>query len=126
MNAVMRAISAWEQRPFEFGKTDCCQFCDFVVHELTGKHVIPWAYSDEGEANAILEKHDGLEGAVTSVLGVPSQDMSRGDVVLWNLLDLQGLGIYLGFEKVAVIDAKSGRLHEIPSDYVDASWSCPV
>ena len=88
---------------------------------MTGKHVIPWAYSGEGGADAILAQHGGLEGAVTSVLGEPAEELKPGCVVLWRIVDDVGLGISIGFDKIVVL-TKGGRLHELSADYVDVAW----
>ena len=121
MNPVVRAIAAWKERGFDYGTTDCCQFCDFVVHQLTGDHKIPWTYSGEDEANKIMGEHGGLEGAVTSVLGEPINNPQAGNVVMWEVKGLQGLGIYLGFDLVATVLDQKG-LCEIPFRYVIRSW----
>ena len=124
MNRVIRAIALWKQRPFEYGSTDCCQFCDFVVHELTGVHRIPWRYSTEEQVVEILTRRGSLGGAVDFCLGKPAKTIAPGNVCLWTIMGLTGIGIAVSASHVAVIDASSGRLHEISADFVDRSWSC--
>lgn len=70
--------------PFEYGKTDCCQFvadCIEAVEPLYGDLAAPFRYGSKREAAAILRKHGGLEGLVTSILGDPDEGVPQSGFV---------------------------------------------
>lgn len=78
---IADVIHKYQALPFRYGN-DCCAFVGDCLAELTGKNP-NYDYSTEAEAEALIEKHGGLEGAITSVLGPPIADTPRdGDVVL--------------------------------------------
>ena len=81
---VYDVIRDYSSRPFQYGD-DCCQFVNDVVRSLTGKHLASaFRYKDEKTANAILDKHGGLEGLLTHVLGEP---VNEGRVCLSRMSD---------------------------------------
>src|SRR6478609_10109074 len=99
-------IAEHAERPFAWGKDDCCLFVARVwdamndtSHELT----LQIAYHDEPSALAFIESHGDLKSAVTAFLGEPIEARAtRGDAVMINGgLDM-AMGICLGSEVVAM------------------------
>lgn len=74
-----------EDRPFEWGKSDCCKFAARCVNAIVGTDPSErWQYADEFGAGRILRQYGGVEGIATFVFGEPKDAMSanRGDVVM--------------------------------------------
>lgn len=64
--------------PFEYGKTDCCQFVADCIREATGRDVAaPFRYANLRQARELLRRHGGLEGLATHVLGAPDEGVPR-------------------------------------------------
>jgi len=66
--------------PFEYGKSDCCQFvadCIEAIEPRYGDLAAPFRYGSKREAASILRKHGGLEGLVTLILGEPDEGVPR-------------------------------------------------
>lgn len=78
--------------PFEYGRTDCCQFVSACVEELTGQaHATSFPYTDQAGAEALLEKHGGLEGLMTHVFGEPVRTPQNGYVAMIAQPELVGI-----------------------------------
>ena len=105
-NAAIEAVSEWGDRELVWGKTDCCQFADFVVEKLTGHRYIHWSYTSELGAAKILVEHGGLAGAVTHAMErepVEPADLKIGAVTEIDCEGPNALGIYVGYGVVSAI-----------------------
>lgn len=69
---------AWPARSWVWGQTDCCQFTRDIVTRLHGRDPMAEfpAYTSEDEALACMP--NGLQDAVTCVLGIPSHTHEIG------------------------------------------------
>ncbi len=80
---LLTVLNKWQKRPFEYGNADCAHFANFVLSELTGRDYLNgFKYSNETEADEIIEANGSLRACVERVLGEPSETTKTGDVVL--------------------------------------------
>lgn len=83
--ALLRVVTDWRARPFEYGAVDCCQFARAVVREITGDDLgAEWQYATEQEAREIIDRHGSLSALVTHYLGesVSAEKLRIGDICL--------------------------------------------
>lgn len=96
---LLRVAADWQDRPFRYGVADCCQFARQLVREMTGQdYGAEWSYSSEAEAQAIIDRHGGLEPLISSYLG-PAVDPSAlriGDLCLVTAPNFEMMGARSG------------------------------
>ena len=104
-------IQEWSEKPFAYGTADCCQFAGALVEAFHGYNPMArFAYSDEADAQGILDAYGSLGAAMRSVLGepIPVDSAMDGDALL--LVDKAGRE-FAG----VVVDGKAAiRLKEQP------------
>lgn len=88
----------YENRPFEWGKADCCLFAADAVLAMTGvDHAADFRgrYTTEIGAKRLLLKKGSLETFLDSeLMAIPVDYVQRGDVVLIQTDTGPTLGIY--------------------------------
>ena len=125
------ALAAAADRPFEFGKHDCCLAVADVVLAITGTDLAADFRGYEGKraALAILKKHGGVIGiaeAMAARLGiaeVPPGLAQRGDVVI--VKDEQGrdtLAIIDPTGRSALAAARAGGWGTRPVGCIARAW----
>jgi hypothetical protein len=111
-----------DDRPFEWGASDCCKFAARCVGAIVGKDPSErWQYADEFGAGRILRQYGGVEGIATFVFG-PEKDplrAGRGDVVLVEA-PRRMLGVCLGH--IVAVQAEHG-VEFVPLSGVLKAWS---
>ena len=115
-----------QNMPFAWGSNDCMAFVAYAVEALTGEQLFAeyGGYTDEAEANAMLEANGGIEGILTVVLGQPSTRgmmAKRGDVVLLNLPNPTAGIVDDTGQRIALV-SKSGLLR-CKLEKAKLSWS---
>jgi len=97
LDALHETLDEMRGREFAWGTIDCCQFTARYVARRTGTN---WAdeyrYTNEAEANDMLEAAGGIDRIVTAALGAPCADAEPGDVVLCRLGECYPLGVFNG------------------------------
>jgi len=119
--SIAKAVQSWRVRPFEYGTSDCCAFCEHVVKAMTGQSYLP-AYTDP---NAILTALGGLEGAVSASLGHgPSElsDLKAGDLALLRVFDEESLGIVVD-DAHAVTLFQDGMPRYLSMAFAEKGWN---
>lgn len=115
------AIEAARERPFSWGKQDCCMFAAGVVRDLTGKDLAaPFrdAYAGRDEAGLLLAELGGVEALATAFLGEPLPGPAfaqRGDVVMVQTDEGPALGICDG--AAAWFPGPRGLVHRPMGDW---------
>jgi hypothetical protein len=74
-----------EDRPFEWGKSDCCKFAARCIKAMVGKDPSErWQYADEYGAGRVLRKYGGVDGVATFLFGPSKEPLTsnRGDLVM--------------------------------------------
>ncbi len=96
-------LAAGRQRPFEWGRHDCCLFAADVVAAMTGTDYAAefrGRYRSAGGAKRALTRYGAgsLETTLTAKLGAPVAPRlaRRGDVLLLDTEDGPALGICAG------------------------------
>ena len=87
---IGQVLSEWSNKPFVYGRSDCCQFAGAVIEDRSGKNPMSrFAYDDEAEAYDIIAHFGSLEAAVTHVLGksIDVADSEDGAVLLAVMAD---------------------------------------
>ncbi len=81
---IAQVIERFQDEPFEWGHSDCCQFVGECIAAVTGENLaLLVEYADEAEALAMIEDAGGLDVVVSSVLGDPvAPPASDNDVVM--------------------------------------------
>lgn len=85
-------------KPLEWGKTDCITLAIDWIERATGKRVWDVTWTNEQEANALLESLGGIREAITSVLGDEIDDpwlAERGSIALVPTRDSFAAGVVL-------------------------------
>lgn len=119
-------IEAGRARRFERGVWDCVLFAADCVRAMTGEDPAAWArdlYTTKLQALRILHERGGMAGVVTGALGAPLMKPSmaqRGDVVLFDWNDGEGLGVVVG--GTAAVPAAEGGLHFAPMKFWKRAW----
>tara|TARA_Y100000593_G_C4242480_1_gene302881 strand:- start:633 stop:1031 length:399 start_codon:yes stop_codon:yes gene_type:complete len=120
---VLEALNDWEKTDFHYGRSDCCQFAGFITERLTGKNYLSqFSYEGKAEADALIEKHNGLGNLIDSLLGesVSIEDLNDGNPVLMKLPIVgELLGIWLGNVGVGVTE--KGLVRVLPA-YCVRGW----
>ncbi len=122
-NRVDQVIAAWPQRQFQWGVTDCCAFCNFVLEQTVGYRYLP-VYQSSAEAEQIIAEHGSLPNAVDAYLGFPRCDveaLTAGDVCYCEILGNEGIGIMMSDGRVAIVFEASG-LRALSSDFIVYGW----
>ena len=103
---------------FSYGTNDCGKFCAGWARECGVE--LPFDWADEGEAQALIEAHGGIDAAVSSVLGdpIPVNHALKGDIM--QAKD-DSLGICVGAKVATPTD---GGLRLVPRGYYVRAWSC--
>ena len=125
IDAVMDAIIGWQERPFTYGESDCCQFVGHVYAIANGRDYLPYAYHSESEAAELLAKYGGLGSLVSSVLEkchVAPRWLRAGDLALCDTNDSETLGIVLSSGVVVTVRAPDGKLAFLPKDAINYGW----
>ncbi len=119
-------IEAARGRAFERGRWDCMLFAADCVLAMTGEDPAAWArdlYGTKLEALRILRERGGIENVIAEAGGVPLASpklAQRGDIVLFNWNDGEGLGVVLGDK--AAVPAAEGGLHYAPMKLWLRAW----
>lgn len=95
VRAVSDKVSALK---FEWGVMDCCQVAREMYRTYNGVDPAPdLVYGSEDEAKAIIEKHGGLSGLITHILGpaIPTDEALTGDILR---LELPHVGEIIGIK----------------------------
>ena len=97
---IGHVIHEWADRPFEYGRFDCCQFAGEVIAAQTGENPMHRLhYTSEREAYRIINQYGSLEKAMRHFLGEPIAvaDAKHGDVLLIDTDQGEASGVvYLG------------------------------
>lgn len=119
---IERIIEEWQDRPFEWGVTDCCQFVSACVEELTGEDFVSLVlYENHDEAIEQIDAAGGLDLLVSSVLGDPEEREPRdNDVVIVTCNGEQILGFV--WNGVVILRTEQG-LVDWPIDSVELVWA---
>ncbi len=131
---VRMVINKHCDKPFQYGKWDCCQFINDVAIAIRGVDFSTRFPSYKGIDNAsvLLEEHGGVEGIATMCLGKPSMEqrtmeglrkLSVGDCVSVYIHPLIGLllGIWDGTDGVFI--KTDGGVIRINDSHVSKAWS---
>ena len=90
------------ERPFAWGKDDCCLFVVRAVDAMTDSQLeatLGELYQDEAGALQLIQTRGDLKGAVSEFLGSPvSERAKRCDVVLFEGGTGHAVGICFGAE----------------------------
>lgn len=116
--SIAEAVRTWRIRPFEYGSSDCCAFCNHVVEAMTGKSYLP-EYTDH---ESLLKRYGGLSGAVTRYVGTPTSDLRPGDLALVSVLEQESLGVVVD-ESHVITMFEDGMPRFLSRAFVDHGWS---
>ena len=121
---VRQAIRDWRLRPFARGTADCCAFADHVVSSITGETYIPEYFTD-AEAQALIDEHGGLVGAVTHWFErMPEDDRAAlevGDVVYIVVGGHEAIGVLASDQRVATV-LEDGSLRMVSDAFIECGW----
>lgn len=116
-------------RKFQWGEHDCVLFAARMVDTITGSELVRriqtlHPYQDAKSAAEHIKSAGGLRAIVTSYLGepVPPAHLSTGDVVLFDQLGHETLGIHDG---VNVIGPGLSKLERVSHAAVVCGWKVP-
>jgi hypothetical protein len=117
-------VQAWQNRPFEYGSTDCLQFladCLLAVRGVDYRDRFP-VYSSELGAGRILIRHGGLCGLITSVLGPPrlAREAKPGDAIAGLFCKQLTAGVCVGGRGITT---GPDGLIRVPLEAALYSWS---
>lgn len=120
---LVQTIEAAKQRPFSWGKFDCCVFAAECVKAQTGvDHLSEFRgrYSTKLGAHRLLKSHGGIEAILDKKFKRVKCDtqISRGDLVLFNSPD----GVTLGVMFNAVWAPTNNGVAAVNCEIL-ASWS---
>lgn len=97
VSRLMDVLNEHAQDEFEYGIHDCCKFAAMVVEAMTGVNFSKdFSYSGEDEATTLMEKHGGVGGIATKLLGKGGPRFRRGDIVMADIGEGDALGICVG------------------------------
>ena len=123
--AVVGAILEWQERPFVYGESDCCQFVHHVYARASKHSFEPRAYQGEGEAAMLLAEFGGLAPAVNQVLErchVARRWLRAGDLALCRVGDEETLGILLPSGVVVTVRKPDGKFTFLPQEAIECGW----
>lgn len=104
-HTVAQYIEAVKDRPFEWGRWDCCQFVAEWIKEATGtdyRDQFP-KYTGESDAREIIGSSGGLVSLVSSCLArIHPAHARKGDIVLSRDESGAALGICIGVQSAHV------------------------
>jgi len=127
----------WTTRLYEFvydptnatiawGTNDCVMFAANCARHITDQDPLEFTnetWSDESEAQEVLDRMGGLFAAVCSVLGPPIDNplmAQRGDVALVEVSNTSFLAVHLGDR--LVVPSKEQGLIEIKVSHARCVW----
>ena len=110
---LLAGIDACHDRPFEWGRWDCCLFAADLVRLMTGwdpAEVLRGMYRTEVGAMRLAEGRGGMRCMVTGLLDIEPKEpmlLRRGDVALLRPLSamkIEQLGVCVGDAAVVASD----------------------
>lgn len=122
---VVGAILEWQERPFVYGESDCCQFVHYVYERATEQNFEPHAYQSECEAAQLLTQFGGLAAAVNQVLErchVAREWLRAGDLALCRNGEEETLGILLPSGVVVTVRKPDGKFTFFPKEAIECGW----
>ncbi len=124
MVLISDLVHEYPARRIDYKRADCARFAAYIVERLTGDNPIPWAYSSQKEAEAILAEHGGLVRAVSAVMGKlrPTKVLEPGDPVIYRFPGVVGLGVVDDEKRFAFILHEKGSVVRIPLGYCVGGW----
>jgi len=117
---MREVIDKFAGLPFRYG-LDCCTFAGECVESVTGTNPMDvLLYEGKSEADAIIKRYGGLEGAMRHILGEPYDGHKDGDVCLIDANDGTHAAavIYLG----RVVARVKGGLMDYPLSRALMVW----
>lgn len=79
LSALRETLLKYQEVPFIWGETDCCQFVNDYHEALTGER-FDFDYLSEMQAKRLLVEHGGVQGLLTELLGEPGE-LKTGAIV---------------------------------------------
>ena len=135
----MNKLGNWEQnladfleesanKPFEWGKWDCCKFSDSAIKAMTGKTVIPKSlkWSNEEEAKKAIKSYGGstlLKAMIKACKAKKLKEVDlayvkKGDLVVYKE-ESQLVGISIGYN---IVSPSSDGLSFKNNDLAIKAW----
>lgn len=128
-DAVGRTLALWRSTPFQWGQRDCMLSVGDYIASRGGKDVtglFRGSYSDEAGALAHMAAYGGACGLVDLTGVRETAEPRRGDVLVVDVGDGQGVGALCTGDGVAmrlergVIEVTTRFIH------ITKAWSCPL
>ena len=110
---LLAGIDACHDRPFAWGRWDCCLFAADLVQAMTGwdpAEVLRGTYRTERGAIIVTANHGGIKRMISDLLDTQPQSpptLGRGDVVLLHplaLMKMEQIGVCTGDAAVVASD----------------------
>lgn len=125
VESIVEAVSAWQERPFVYGESDCCQFVSFVYKQSGDHNFMPHSYHGRREAELLLAQYGSLSSAVSSVLDrchVRCDWLREGDLALCIDNNVETLGIVMSSKVIVTIRGSDGKINFLPWNSTVCGW----
>ena len=125
VESIVEAVLTWQERPFVYGESDCCQFVSFVYKQSGDHNYMPHSYQGRHEADLLLAQYGSLSNAVNSALDrchVRLDWLREGDLALCTDNDVETLGIVMSSKVVVTIRSSDGKLKFLPWESIECGW----
>jgi hypothetical protein len=117
---LLAFMATVHETPFEWGAHDCANFVNGAIEAMTGERIkLPFTWSSEADADAVLDRYGGLDDAVSAFLGSPCQTFGAGAIAYAVVGSTELLAVHDGTNFVA--HGLNG-LRKIPERCVRATW----
>lgn len=112
---------------FEWGSHDCLRFVAGAVQSITNVNFFPpdIEYSNQEEANEILNSRGGIVNVISEALGTPHSNYrkaGRGDVVIFKNLNRLVTGVVDDGGK-RIVTITSNGFGKFPLNNIEYIWS---
>jgi len=121
MTDLFNVLQRHASKEFNYGDEDCCQFIRDCVKAYHGKdYGSEFTYSGEDGAQELLDKHGGLTGLLTHILGEPYEGCKTGDVVVCEMYNGKEIAGIIYNDRIVVKTKKS--IVDWPIGYAKHIW----
>ena len=118
---IQKVIERFQDEPFEWGHSDCCQFVGACIEAVTGENLALLVdYENQDDARALIDEAGGLDVVVSSVLGdAVDAAPKNNDVVMVNIDGDPAVGFV--WKDVVLLRTERG-LVDWPLETVELVW----
>lgn len=130
--ALSSTLAACANKPFEWGKHDCCMFAADCIKAMTGKDpakAVRKKYKTEPEAEKIMLDAGGFEALLTKYIGFEPhsnwRQAARGDIVLCRVAGRAACGVVDDSGQRLAVISTNNKLARVPLNCAEKIWGIP-